>query len=225
MGLKKVFLAHTKGNIKKRVQDADRAWTLDGSGASQGIVVSGRTRTTRSPVKSTAHGSGARNSSRQTSQQLTLGTSPITTSLSQDSLARLSALLVSAKDLTILEVVSSMRSRGSLPLQDLAFCSLKTSQAYSHTITGEPLDLSSRPFRTWGIYANGRYLTARTSESHRIGRECSLSDILEKSVDKRYFLSEKAIKTMIRAEKNPKVGYGLSALIPITIKARTGRGR
>jgi hypothetical protein len=42
----------------------------------------------------------------------------------------------------------------------------------------------------WGMTANGKCLTAKISESHRIGKECSLSDILEEQVDQKYFLSE-----------------------------------
>jgi hypothetical protein len=54
---------------------------------------------------------------------------------------------------------------------------------------------------TLGIWCNGKYAIVRTTESHRIGKECILSDILEDQVDPKYFLSEKAKKYLIRAEK------------------------
>ena len=46
---------------------------------------------------------------------------------------------------------------------------------------------SGKTFQTMSL--NGRYLTAKISESPRIGKECSLSDILEEEVEDKYFLS------------------------------------
>src|SRR3990167_2414443 len=51
---------------------------------------------------------------------------------------------------------------------------------------------------TWGMSLNGRYLTARISESPRIGKECSLSDILEEQIDQKYFLSEKVVNNLMK---------------------------
>jgi len=110
------------------------------------------------------------------------------------SLARLSLLLGKEEDLKILGEHSSLTSLGSLGLKDLSYCSWKTSKDFSHTITGEPLDVFSQPFLTWGIFSNGRYLTARTSECRKTGKECSLSDILEEQVNPKYFLSEEVMK-------------------------------
>ena len=55
----------------------------------------------------------------------------------------------------------------------------------------KPLTLLLTPLHNWGMIANGKCLTARISASHRIEKECSLSDILEEQVDPKYFLSEK----------------------------------
>ena len=107
-----------------------------------------------------------------------------------DFLARLSRLLESGVDLKILEELYSMKLHESPELKDLSYCSWKTSKDFSHTIKGEPLEQSSQPFLEWGIFSNGRYLTARISVSHKTGKECSLSDILEVQVDERYFLSQ-----------------------------------
>ena len=49
----------------------------------------------------------------------------------------------------------------------------------------------------WGILSNGKCLIARTSECRRIGSACSLSDILEESVDDKYFLSEQTTKRLL----------------------------
>lgn len=56
---------------------------------------------------------------------------------------------------------------------------------------------SSEQWMSWGTVWNGKCLTADTSESHRIERGSSLSDILEKSVDEKYFLSQKAIDRLM----------------------------
>lgn len=53
---------------------------------------------------------------------------------------------------------------------------------------------------SWGMIANGRCLTARITESLRIGRESSLSDILEEHVDQKYFLSELAMKNIFEKQ-------------------------
>lgn len=49
----------------------------------------------------------------------------------------------------------------------------------------------------WGMNANGRYLTAKTSACRRTGKECSLSDILEESVDEKYFLSQQQVEKIL----------------------------
>ena len=53
---------------------------------------------------------------------------------------------------------------------------------------------SSPRLQNWGMTYSGKCLTARISESHKIGKECSLSDILEEQVDQKYFLSEKMMQ-------------------------------
>ena len=134
----------------------------------------------------------------------------------EDFLARLFLLLGNEEDLKILEELYSMKLPKVQGLKDLNYCSWKTSKDFCHTITGEPLELSLQPFLTWGIFSNGRYLTARTMESHRTGNECSLSDILEKDVDSKYFLSEKSVQFLIRrTADNKEKGRGFAAqLIP-----------
>src|SRR3990167_2877084 len=57
---------------------------------------------------------------------------------------------------------------------------------------GELSPQSSPRLMSWGMTSNGKCLTARISESPRIGKECSLLEILEERPDQKYFLSEKA---------------------------------
>ena len=68
--------------------------------------------------------------------------------------------------------------------------SLKTSKAYSITTEGTHLEQSSPRLMNWGMMRNGKYLTVKISESHKIEKGCSLLDILEDQVDEKYFLSE-----------------------------------
>ena len=62
---------------------------------------------------------------------------------------------------------------------------------------GQPSKRSSQPWNSWGIALNGKCLTADFLESLKTEKECSLSDILEDSVDEQYFLSQKAIERLM----------------------------
>ena len=54
----------------------------------------------------------------------------------------------------------------------------------------------SLSFTGGGMTSNGEYSTQSFSVSHRIGKECTLSDILEDTVDAKYFLSDTAVKAL-----------------------------
>lgn len=57
-------------------------------------------------------------------------------------------------------------------------------------MTTEGLSKPSSPrFKNWGIAWNGSFLTAEITAYRRVGRDCTLSDILEESPSARYFLS------------------------------------
>ena len=109
--------------------------------------------------------------------------SQTTTCLSEDFHVRLSALLEKEGDLKIPEVHSFLKSQGLHRKNDHALYSLKMSKAYYLTTKGELSELSSPRWMKLGMTANGRCLTVRTSECHRTGKECSLSD-KEKIIDK-----------------------------------------
>ena len=53
----------------------------------------------------------------------------------------------------------------------------------------------------WGMMCNGRYLTAKTMEYPKIGKEYILKDFLEKGVDQKYYLSEKQVQKLIPNKK------------------------
>jgi hypothetical protein len=125
----------------------------------------------------------------------------ISTFLSQDSLAKVFRLLGKEAVSKIVEELYSLKSQGHYPLKDLNFVCWRMSKDYSHMITGEPLELSSQPFLSWGIFSNGRYLTARISEFPRTGNESSLSDVLESEVSEKYFLSSKITQKILGRTK------------------------
>ena len=110
---------------------------------------------------------------------------------------RLSALLETDEALKIHEGLYFLKSCGLLKSESLKYYSRKTSQGSS--ITGGALrsTSSSIQWQNWGILSNGKCLTADISESRRIEKECSLSDILETDADEKYFLSQQTIQRLI----------------------------
>ena len=137
----------------------------------------------------------------ETQQRLIPEPAPTLTSWLGDFLAKHLAWQDSGKDLTIQEEHSFLISQGFSTTKDPEIFCLKMLKVYYLMTVGK----LSRPYLgfspTWGMSLNGRYLTAKISESPRIGKECSLSDILEKEVDDKYFLSdEMAQKLMSNGE-------------------------
>ena len=160
----------------------------------ENIIVSGQTNGTNMPPKSTENIGERANSTKETSGQLTLLPYQNTTSSVRDFLAKLSVLLGSEEDLTILEAHSSLKSAESLGLKELRIYSLRTSKDSSPMMKGVHSKPSSERWMSWGMMSSGRCLTAKTSESRRPGSERSLSQILEDNPDPKYFLSEKQTK-------------------------------
>ena len=152
----------------------------------------------------------------ETQQESTLKNSQTSSYLSEDSLAKLSALLESELDLTTPEGHSFLTSQGFLKKKDHDIWYSKTSKVYLVT-TAEGLSRQSLGFSpTWGIALNGRYLTAKTSEFPRTESECSLSDILEENVDEKYFLSPQVTERIMK--------FGMRVKTPLQVypTVRTG---
>src|SRR3990167_8979298 len=122
---------------------------------------------------------------------------PNMTSSAQDSHANLS--LSQEKDwaLKIQGELSFLKSQGLLKEESHKSFSLKMLKGYYHTIKGEHLQLSLPHLMNWGIMQNGRFLTASILESHKIGKGCLLSDILEEQVANKYFLSSQMKKRIL----------------------------
>ena len=128
----------------------------------------------------------------------------------RDSPASLFPLLGSGRVSRILEALFSLRYVGSHQRKNLDYCCSKMSRDSYLTMKDALSQESSYLWMNWGMMSNGRYLTVRISECHKTGNACSLSDILEERVDKRYFLSEKQqialSKSMDEANTN-KIEY------------------
>jgi hypothetical protein len=137
----------------------------------------------------------------ETSQLSLLPTSQTSTCSLADSLAKLSVLLENAGDLTTLEELSFLKSLGFSETKDPDIFYSKMSKVYL-VMTAEKLSRQYLGFSpTLGMSINGKFLTAKTSESPRIGNVSSLSEILEENPGQKYFLSEKATEGILRASK------------------------
>jgi len=84
---------------------------------------------------------------------------------------------------------------------------------YQHRINS-PLQKSSVVWLNWGIAYSGKCLTVKTLVSHRTGKECLLSAVLEKDVSNKYFLSDKAVQQILKhKERHQKKGNGFGVSI------------
>lgn len=125
----------------------------------------------------------------QESQMSLFEESEVWTLSVEDFRAKLSALQETDEVLKILEELCSLKLLGSHLFSDLNIYSLRTSKDSSATKTELHLRPLSQPWTNWGMMWNGKCLTARISESPKIGNVCLLSDILEENVPEEFFLS------------------------------------
>ena len=115
----------------------------------------------------------------------------------EDFRARLSALQEIDEVLKIHEELCSLRLLGSHLFSDLDIYSLRMSKDSSTMKTELHLRPLSQPWMSWGMMWNGKCLTARISESPKIGNVCSLSDILEENVPEEFFLSAEKTSQLV----------------------------
>lgn len=119
------------------------------------------------------------------------------TLFAEDSHVRLLVSQGKNKVLMTREAISSLRFADLLKLSARGILSVKTSKDFCLMKTGELSELSSKPWRNWGIASNGRYLTAKITAYPKTGSECSLSDILETKVSEKYFLSKEQTEKIL----------------------------
>ena len=84
-------------------------------------------------------------------------------------------------------------------LKNLTFSFLSKSKEFFRVANGKVKSLvpCSRHFQTWGMTVNGKCLTAKISEYHKIEKDVSLSDILEPEPDQKYFLSKEVTEKIL----------------------------
>lgn len=136
----------------------------------------------------------------ETSQKSTLQLFPTSTVSSEVFLAKLFQSLENENDLKIPDERSSLSLREYCEQNNLDYSSLKMLKDCS-VMTTEKLSAPSSPrLMSWGMTVNGKCLTAKITECHRTGSECSLSDILEEQPDQKYFLSDLAMKNIFEKQ-------------------------
>ena len=146
----------------------------------------------------------------ETSKESTEQNSTKSTSSLSDFLVRIYQSLEKGEVLQVADQVYSMKRQGSYVSASPVFSSLKTSKDFSLQTKEKTLRASCEKLPTLGFMsANGSCLI-QVGYYPKIESGYTLSDILEKEVDKKYFLSEEAIKRLL----NLGGGYwGLHALI------------
>lgn len=133
----------------------------------------------------------------ETSGQLSLTKSPTTTYCAPGFLARLLAWLVSEEASLTPGARYFLRSQGLRGQSDHAYYYWRTSKDSSATTPAEPLLPSSWRWMNLGMMQSGRCLTAKIGAYPRTGNECSLSEVLEASVDPKYFLSSETTRKLV----------------------------
>ena len=153
--------------------------------------------------------------SQQTLQRWMSNQSPLTKCSAQVSLVKHSLLQEKGKGLMIQEerffsrfcgsqdiisqnTFSSKMLRDYYQLARLLFLTVKRDNPKESRLRDIISSVSWNPWENWGMMSNGRFSTARTSVSPKIGKECSLLDILEEKVDKKYYLSKKGIERILK---------------------------
>lgn len=155
------------------------------------------------PKLTNTQGESMKNISQDTSisetlQNLKQKNSQTLTSWWEDFRAKHLASLENVEDFQTPEVHSFLKSLGFSKTKDPDIFCLKMLKVYLVT-NQEKLSRQYLKFSpSLGMYYSGKFSIVRTTESHRIGNECSLSDILEENVDQKYFLSEKNLAHLQR---------------------------
>ena len=168
------------------------------------LIVCGQTKSTDTHAKSTEKTMEKGSSRKGISEEYQQKLFQTTTCSPQDFPARLLVLLEEERDSKIRGELCSSKYAELRRLRNLVYFCLRTLKGCSITKKGRLSELSSIRFQNWGMTANGRCITARISEYHKTGKECSLSDILEEQVGEKYFLSEKMMKYLRKRMEQTK---------------------
>lgn len=158
-----------------------------------------------------------------TQEKLYPNSYPISTFLLEDFPVSLSQSQEQEKDLVIQEERCFSRLLELLPLKNLSISSSKMFPVCLTTTKAGHLKQSSIHWMAWGMMCAGRYLTAKISEfpSHEI--ECTLSDIIEKNVPEKYYLSRKQAEKLLYKEK-PTQGERIYSSKGVSCTLTSGSG-
>lgn len=162
-------------------------------GDNQLLLVFTPTSGTSTPTQFTKN--TTRSAMNETSEQLPL--SPLTTFYAEASLASPFRWLVNGVVSLTPAVRSFLKSCGLLNKAGHRIYFSKTSKAYSTTTKDARLQPCSIRWMSWGTMSSGKCLTANIGY-HKTGSGSLLSDILEDSPDRKYFLSQKAVDYIIK---------------------------
>ena len=146
----------------------------------------------------------------QTSQKLGGAKCRTRTCGVSDSLAKTFQSLVSSGDLTEQEAAYFMKLCGSSAKKvkiNPNGLSLKTLEIFYRSIPEEDLSRYSIKWPRMGTMQGGRLSTLKTSAFRRIENGSLLSDVLEKEVDAKYYLSQKMVDYLIQRAKQTKDGH------------------
>ena len=137
----------------------------------------------------------------RTQEQSIRKTCPILILSLADSRARRSVSAVKEMDSRTPEERCSLKLPGLPRLKDLSICCLKTSPDSSITTEDEHSESSSIRWMNWGMMSRGKCLTAKITECRKPDAGCTLSDIIEKNVQEKYYLSHKQVGTLLYSSK------------------------
>lgn len=177
------------------VSDAGVAYTLDQTG-SQGVA----RLFTHSHGETYKEAEAAHTLTQQSASE-TSAMVPLvmqSTSSAEDSPAKTSASQESEPDLRARGQDSSLSSPGSQMSFDQVGSSLRTSLGSSPLPTDETWESFSQRWPKSGTASAGEWSTLDTSEFPSGAVECSLSDVLETTVNERYALSARAARGILR---------------------------
>ena len=147
----------------------------------------------------------------------------ISTLLPADFLAKASQSQEQEKDLTIQEERCSLKLQELLPLKNLSISSSKMFPVCLTMTQAKHLKQSSVHWMAWGMMCAGRYLTAKILESRNHEIECTLSDIIEKNVPEKYYLSRKQAEKLLYKE-NPTQGERIYSSKGVSCTLTSGSG-
>jgi len=140
----------------------------------------------------------------ETLPKLTQQLFPTSTVSFDDFLVKLFQSLENEKVLTIPDERFSLSLREYCEQNNLDYSFSKMWSDCFLTTVEKLSESSSLRLQNWGMICNGKCITAKITESHRIGSECTLSDILEEKVDLKYFLSDETMKKIFDLEEIEK---------------------